>query len=676
MLDFRDDKILDHITDDFLDSLSLSSTERQSIIEELSTRFTSNVIHKPNLIGRAPTLAKDLVLAWRAKESENCTAQLTMLLSDNYDAYNKLTETMSKANKLDIVADVLESFNSFEISPDDPNASNDHVRILTYLEFDLKSLKVDLINLRQEPEQKAARKRVKDSLKKHLSNCKSVGHLEKYNILVDAITSTSRRVRPAKSSVAVAYAQAQEKLSQQKSIESSRIFDHLNTAFSTQPDMTFMNKAGKQEEIVRQLGLPAGLYKKGTTLLELINKKSGGQFPSNLKTIEWSKVDTYFGEESYKFFKSLLVELPDSDEYMLKGLDHSIGFDCDILVGTSQNIIRDPLASYRQPHRVLKLEEGDGYFVVKNNPDNSDYYPQLKEDLNPITETTKSQFGSGSFGRVRLGELITATGPESVALKKMSLNKKSEKDIKKEANVFKKLKTIGGIYVGYSNRFCSFREGKTHKAYLANEILGESLKDSLRNKRLTQTNKLLYAKQIIDTIGTLNNHGVFHRDIKPDNIMLTTDQKEARCIDWGFCVLDASKESNLGDYGSPGYLAPELYTPAKNGKSTNYAQAKIDAFAVGITLCELFDQHTVDVSYTSYHKKFEFDQYINHILNHGSIPDDLKPFLTAIMKENPEERQTIDEAYRLLLPRSLKRDGGLGAPKIAGADDLAETSDA
>lgn len=79
----------------------------------------------------------------------------------------------------------------------------------------------------------------------------------------------------------------------------------------------------------------------------------------------------------------------------------------------------------------------------------------------------------------------------------------------------------------------------------------------------------------------LHNHGVIHRDLKPQNLMLT-DSLKVKIVDFGVSRLYASRRKTMTGYvGTPAYMSPELI----QGKPYDGCA---DVFSFGIILHEMW----------------------------------------------------------------------------------------
>ena len=64
-------------------------------------------------------------------------------------------------------------------------------------------------------------------------------------------------------------------------------------------------------------------------------------------------------------------------------------------------------------------------------------------------------------------------------------------------------------------------------------------------------------KQLLQAINHCHAQNIVHRDIKPDNIMITANDT-VRLIDFGLAVSSPNKKGLHEIAGTPYYMAPEV----------------------------------------------------------------------------------------------------------------------
>jgi Tol biopolymer transport system component len=127
--------------------------------------------------------------------------------------------------------------------------------------------------------------------------------------------------------------------------------------------------------------------------------------------------------------------------------------------------------------------------------------------------------------------------------------------------------------------------------YIVSELLeGESLRSRLRGGALPLRRAIEIARHTADGLAAAHDKGIVHRDIKPDNIFITSDGR-VKILDFGIAKLNAPEgearrsgvatETSAGVIvGTAGYMSPEQI----RGESVD---ARSDIFSLGAVLCEM-----------------------------------------------------------------------------------------
>jgi hypothetical protein len=130
------------------------------------------------------------------------------------------------------------------------------------------------------------------------------------------------------------------------------------------------------------------------------------------------------------------------------------------------------------------------------------------------------------------------------------------------------------------------------RMYVVTELLeGEPLREVIRRGPLPWRRALALAVPIAEGLAAAHDRGIVHRDIKPDNVFLTRDDR-IKILDFGLATWRRNDPAGLGDanaatlsqaglvVGTVGYMSPEQ----ARGQSVDH---RTDIFAFGCVLYEM-----------------------------------------------------------------------------------------
>jgi len=161
---------------------------------------------------------------------------------------------------------------------------------------------------------------------------------------------------------------------------------------------------------------------------------------------------------------------------------------------------------------------------------------------------------------------------------------------------------------------------------------GITLEKAIRENKLSFYESLFIAKKVSYGLYELHRHGIIHRDVKPDNIMIVNDN-DVRIMDFGFARIPGQIGSEFDvDLGTPAYSAPELV-------GGNLADSRSDVYSFGVTLYYMFSGGKSPFGIDGYKS---LERYIN-------IPVWLDVIIRKMLSRNPDERfsDTLEVAYEI-----------------------------
>jgi len=243
----------------------------------------------------------------------------------------------------------------------------------------------------------------------------------------------------------------------------------------------------------------------------------------------------------------------------------------------------------------------------------------------------EKRIGKGSFSTIYK---CFDTNNNVFALKKIDMDKLKDKNIiKNEFNIMRKLSHINIIKVfdliidDTLNNVYIFLE------YFENGDLGKYLGGNILDEK--QVNN--FSIQIKNGLQYLYNQNIVHRDIKPQNIVVSND-RILKIIDFGL-----SKNINIEDEmmdticGSPLYMAPEII------KTKNYT-IKSDIWSFGVIIYEMIYGYTPFRAKNIYSLITKIDNY-DIIYPKYTVSSNCIDLLKLMLEKDPKYRINWDSLF-------------------------------
>ena len=119
--------------------------------------------------------------------------------------------------------------------------------------------------------------------------------------------------------------------------------------------------------------------------------------------------------------------------------------------------------------------------------------------------------------------------------------------------------------------------------YLVLELLeGGDLYNLCHVNPLKLDDALGYIAQVCSALTYAHQNGIIHRDIKPNNFLLTKDRRTLKALDFGTASVLDKQNGSITRVGTEVYAAPESYTPGDSAVVTAaadvYSLAKVLLF--------------------------------------------------------------------------------------------------
>jgi eukaryotic-like serine/threonine-protein kinase len=182
--------------------------------------------------------------------------------------------------------------------------------------------------------------------------------------------------------------------------------------------------------------------------------------------------------------------------------------------------------------------------------------------------------------------------------------------------------------------------------YLAMEHFARGDLRKRMSEGLTARQSMTYARDLAYALEAIHEVGIFHRDLKPGNVMLRDDGSIA-LIDFGLAKHVALKMEVTDKgliFGTPHYMSPEQ----GHGKPID---ARSDLYALGVMLFEMLTGR----------KPFDAENHMAILVHHAKAPIPklperlavLQPVIDTLMAKDPADRPADATAAARLIAEAL-----------------------
>lgn len=158
-------------------------------------------------------------------------------------------------------------------------------------------------------------------------------------------------------------------------------------------------------------------------------------------------------------------------------------------------------------------------------------------------------------------------------------------------------------------------------------------------------------EQLAAGLKYLAKKDIAHRDIKPDNIILSSSNRPV-IVDFGLATECGVRNYIYKHCGTPGYVAPEILV-----KDNDRITPNVDMFSLGIVLHLLIFKKFpyTGRDFSNILEQNRLAQFNFHSHEYAFLPSETKILLEQMLDSNPRDRISARRLVRKLAPKVAER---------------------
>lgn len=193
----------------------------------------------------------------------------------------------------------------------------------------------------------------------------------------------------------------------------------------------------------------------------------------------------------------------------------------------------------------------------------------------------KVKLGQGSFGTVWKG--VERASGKAVAVKQMDKAQLPRRGVKRE-DIEREVSVMKAVHHENILQLYDFCEDRQFISFVLEYCDGGDFGDKVKERSATVTEEEAqnWMMQMLRAIQALHQNDVCHRDIKPDNFMVSKEHgaPKLKLADFGLATILVKGKALTEKCGTPAFMAPEQMNISK---SHGYNHS-VDVWAAGITM--------------------------------------------------------------------------------------------